>query len=252
VFRKWGLAFILCAVSTQATAATKNILITGFWPPTNEMIRRLNRNPVQNPEGWLGHNYKNSGFDVYAYFPEFPQGTGRTGTGDFRVDFASAYNDFMRYTIELQPIAVVSFGAGAGPWEIEATDVAVFQKMFESGNIPSNIGQAVRYPIPDSLKAPIEYRSSLPMELIRDKVNTTGGPSAWIDQNGAGTFLCAFMAYLGGWYHHEHRDPRDPAYNAMAGFIHVSALPADATQAVDATLEAIFETLEIGSHYAGN
>jgi pyrrolidone-carboxylate peptidase len=216
------------------------------------MIRRLSPNPAQNPQGWLGQNYKNSGYDVYAYFPEFPQGTGPTGTGDFRVDFASAFNDFMRYTAELQPVVIVSFGEGVGPWEIEAADVAAFQKMFESGHIPSNVGQEVFYPIPDSLKAPIEYRSSLPMELIRDKVNAIGGPRAWIDQKGAGDFLCAFMAYLGGWYHNEHSDPRDPSYNAMAGFIHVSATPTEAARAVDATLDAIFEVLEVNTRYANS
>lgn len=217
------------------------------------MLRRFSTNPQQNPEGWIGRNYKNSGYDVYAYFPEFPAGTGSVGAGDFRVDYASAFNDFMRVTGDLQPVVIVSFGVGSGPWEMEAADVAYFQKMFESGNIPSVVGEKAQYPIPESLKAPVEYRSSLPLELIRDKVNALTGnrPQAWIDEkNGAGSFLCGFTAYLGGWYHAEHSDPNDPAYNAMAGFIHISTSKEEGARAVDATLEAILESLAPAVNFA--
>lgn len=207
------------------------------------MLRRFSANPQQNPEGWIGRNYKNSGYDVYAYFPEFVNGDS-VGEGDFRVDFASTYNDFMRVTAELQPVAIVSFGVGEGPWEVEAADLALFQRMFATGNIPSVVGETVRYPIPESLKQPVNFRSSLPLELIRDKVNALKAPRAWIDEkNGAGAFLCGFIAYLGGWYHNEHSDPYDPAHNAMAGFIHIATTKEDGERAVDATLDALLETL---------
>lgn len=250
MFRNLGLA-LLCAFSVQAFAVSKNILLTGYWSPSNDMLRRFSPNPEQNPEGWIGRNYMNSGYDVYAYFPEFPKESGTVGVGNFRVDFASAYNDFMRVTADLQPVAIVSFGVAGGPWEIEAQDLASFQKMFSSGNIPSVVGEVIRYPIPESLKAPVSYRSSLPLELIRDKVNTLPAPRAWIDQTqGAGTYLCAFTAYLGGWYHNEHSDPNDPAYNAMAGFIHINTSKEDGERAVHMTLEAIVETLKASQQIA--
>src|SRR5262245_41383211 len=49
-----------------------NIMITGYWPPTNEMIREFSNNPTQNPGGWIGGNWEGRGYNVYAYFPEFP------------------------------------------------------------------------------------------------------------------------------------------------------------------------------------
>lgn len=48
----------------------KNILVTRFWHPTNEKLRRFSNNLEKNPEGWIGENWNGMGFDVYAYFPE--------------------------------------------------------------------------------------------------------------------------------------------------------------------------------------
>lgn len=224
--------------SANAFAASKNILLTGYWPPTNEMLRRLSPTHPQ----WIGKNWRGTGYDVYAYFPEFPNG-GIVGQGDFRVDFASAFNDFMKYTDALQPIAIVNFGQGMGPWELEKNVPPVFQKMFESGNIPSTVGEKVKYPIPPALAQPITYYSSLPLEAIKARVNEVTRVRAWIDDQGLGEFICAFTAYLSGWYHEQHKDPDDPAYNAMSGFIHVQASVEDAEAAVNATLESVIENL---------
>ena len=46
-----------------------NVMITGYWPPTNEMLRRFSPDPVQNPDGWIGGNWEGRGFNVYAFFP---------------------------------------------------------------------------------------------------------------------------------------------------------------------------------------
>ena len=70
-------------------AHTQNILLTGYWPPTNEMLRKFSTNPDQNPGGWQGQNWEGRGYDVYAFFPEFPGGTGSNpkGNGDFEIDY---------------------------------------------------------------------------------------------------------------------------------------------------------------------
>ena len=66
-----------------------HVLITGYWPPTNEMLRQWSQDPEQNPGGWVGENWEGRGYNIYAFFPEFPGGTGQNpkGDGDFEVDY---------------------------------------------------------------------------------------------------------------------------------------------------------------------
>jgi len=75
-----------------------NVVLMGYWPPTNEMLRPWSTNPEQNPDGWTGENWRGTGYDVYAFFPEFPpdgdpsnDGIGELGAvgsaeSDLRVD----------------------------------------------------------------------------------------------------------------------------------------------------------------------
>ena len=37
------------------------ILLTGYWPPTNEMIRHFSQNQNLNSEGWQGENQQEEG-----------------------------------------------------------------------------------------------------------------------------------------------------------------------------------------------
>ena len=46
-----GAVLGLGAASAALAANTQNILITGYWPPTNEMLRQWSQNPAQNPGG---------------------------------------------------------------------------------------------------------------------------------------------------------------------------------------------------------
>ena len=62
------LATGLCA---QLPAPRPAILLTGYWPPSNEAVRPFSNNPVQNPGGWVGSDWEGRGYDVYSYFPEF-------------------------------------------------------------------------------------------------------------------------------------------------------------------------------------
>ena len=43
---------------------TNNILLTGYWPPTNHMLRQFSTDPEQNPGGWRGRNWRGHGFDI--------------------------------------------------------------------------------------------------------------------------------------------------------------------------------------------
>lgn len=222
-----------------ASRANSNILLTGFWAPTNEMLREFSPDPALNGGVWIGKNWKNSGFDVYAYFPQFSGD--EVGYGDFRVDFASSFNDFMRITNELKPVAVLSFGKGAGPWEIETKFPAYYLAQFRNG-IKSTVGENARYPVPESLKGNRTFFSTLPVEKIRQAVNRLESPHlrAWVDHEGdAGNFLCGFMGYLNGWYQAENNS----ATVRMAGFIHVDGDLEKSKNNLNATLEVIVNQL---------
>ena len=237
------LAVVLSLVfSAPSFSATRNILVTGYWPPTNEMLRDLS---PKSPR-WKGRDWQGTGYDVYAYFPERTEETGGVGEGDFRVDFAAVYNDFTRVTSELKPVAILSFGAGEGPWEIEGVYHPHFAEWFRRGEIPSAIGVKVRHAIPASLAERVTRRSTLPMEEIRSAVAAlgAGGLRPWIDRDGgAGDYVCAFTGYLESWYQSQHADPADPAHVKAAGFIHVNGSRAKAEASMLATLGALVRSL---------
>ena len=58
--------------STGPVACAKNVVLMGYWPPTNEMLRPWSTDPTQNPDGWIGADFGGYGYDVYSFFPEFP------------------------------------------------------------------------------------------------------------------------------------------------------------------------------------
>ncbi len=117
------------------------ILLTGYWPPTNDMLvdfsptrKSTNRAPAAPaPPGkaWEGENWRDLGFDIFSYYPTFPANFpyldqwlsvcfnapslpnpatwwGR-GIGDFEINYASAAIDFWKYTAMHKPLAVFTF-----------------------------------------------------------------------------------------------------------------------------------------------
>ena len=211
---------LVLAIFSVSAQASKNILLIGFWPPTNEMLREF-----KAPQ----KNWKNSGFDIYAYYPEFPKG-GSVGEGPFRVDFAATFNDFQKYTKELEPVAIIGFGHGAGPWEIETNFPNHFARWFREGRLPSQVG-VVNVAVPPSLEENIRRYSSLPVGAIAKRVG-------WVDRNDdAGDYLCGFLGYLSAWYHDTN------PHNQMAGFIHVNMSLLEAKKSLDLTLDAVVENL---------
>ena len=83
-----ALILICWSAAASFAANTTNIMLTGYWPPSNEMLRKFSTDPNQNPGGWQGENWEGRGYNIYAYFPEFPGGTGSNpkGEGDLEVD----------------------------------------------------------------------------------------------------------------------------------------------------------------------
>ncbi|MFO0840421.1 MAG: hypothetical protein U1D55_18085 [Phycisphaerae bacterium] len=220
----FALACTLLAQSAWA-AFTRNIMLTGYWPPTNEMVRGFSPNPTQNPGGWQGQNWQGLGFDVYSYFPEFPGGVLNQGVGDLMVDYQDTYEDFFRIANQIQPVAIITFSRTSNftppSWEVEWR-----QRNLESW-IDDYIAPTQPTPSPPDPTAAagfIRY-SSLPMQQIVNAVNATpaAGANAFIDQTDfGGGFLSEFIAYMGTWYHDMHANQSDPAWNVAAGHIHVS------------------------------
>ena len=198
------------------------IMLTGYWAPTNEMLRPWSQNPAQNPRAWIGANWENSGYDVLSYFPEFPAGSGERGVGDFEVDWDDTKEDFKRITETIHPIAILSFGHGAGPWEIEI-------------NAPQVRASSDR-----------DYKNTLPAQAIQDAVNASTRLRAWVDWNGnAGNYLCGYLSNMGAEYQSRHSNEQDPHRVIAQGFIHVNATHSvpEYQKAVEATLRATIQHL---------
>jgi hypothetical protein len=203
-------------------AHTNNIMITGYWPPTNEMIRHFSANPKQNPNGWEGGNWEGSGYDIYSFFPEFENFPSMPkGTGDFEVDYQDTSADWWRISAEVEPVAIITFSRGATgmDWELEMNqrNIRNWARDYVAPFRPT--------PNPPDDSVPVNYvrPSTLPVDAIRDAVDAANlGLNAFVDVNGnGGGFLSEFIAYHGVWYQDIHKGLDDPARSVAAGHIHV-------------------------------
>jgi len=241
-----SLSVPMLLIATAAHADyTNNILITGYWPPTNEMIRRFSTSPTQNPSGWAGGNWENRGYNIHSYFPEFPGGVGVNpqGTGDLMVDYQDTVEDWARITAEIKPVAIITFsrGASGSNWELE------YRTKNRASWVADYIAPFQPTPSPPDPTVPAETIrfSTLPMQNIVNSVNQAGlGINAFIDSNSAnlaGGFLSEFIGYHGSWYQATHSSPNDPAWCVAAGHLHVGInTPLAAAQlATDITLREL-------------
>ncbi len=226
-----------------------NVLLTGYWPPTNEMLRQFSPNPDQNPGGWVGENWEGRGYNVYAFFPEFPGGTNQNpkGDGDFEVDYQDTSGDWWPLVAELAPLAIITFSRAntSNGWELEG------------GNRTYAIGDWTNdylAPLQPTPELPImseppgtERYSTLPIDEIIAAVTASGANvdpfSTVIDE---GRFLSNFIGYHGCWYHVLHADPADPAYNVAGGHIHVGRYTAlaDAVLATEVTVRTLLDYVD--------
>ena len=218
-----------------------NIMLTGYWPPTNDMLRKFSTNPKQNPDGWEGEDWEGRGYDIYAFFPEFPDGTWPIGEGDFEVDYQDTSEDWWPITAEVRPVAIITFSRGSSDmsWEIEMNQfnrlnwIADFERPFFPTPSPPD----------DSVPAETLRPSSLPVEDIAFRVNLLHlGLTAFVcyDHDGGG-FLSEFIAYHGVWYRDIHLEPEDEFQCVTAGHIHVGEFvsPRVGTLAAEETLRVV-------------
>jgi hypothetical protein len=225
-----------------------NIMLTGYWPPSNEMIRQFSDNPEQNPGGWVGEDWEGRGYNIYAYFPEFPGGELDKGEGDFEVDYQDTSADFWPLVAQLEPVAIITTGRGGEDmsWEVDwqHRNRACF------GWLDDYLDPRKPTPCPpdDSVGTNYIRHSSLPMQAIADAVNAAGlDVDAFVDMTTyGGQFLCEYIGYHANWYHELHSNPNDPQWSVANGHIHVGGLVdlLDATAAMEVTLRTLIDRLD--------
>ena len=223
---------------------TNNIMITGYWPPTNNMVRHFSTNPEQNPDGWQGENWEGSGYDIHSFFPEFPDWPNdRKGTGDFEVDYQDTSEDFWRITEEIKPVAIITFSrTDRRRWELETMQ----RNLEEWGDDFEAPFQPTPSPPDDSVEPGHIRHSTLPTFEIVDAVRDANLPriNPMVDEAGfGGGFVSEFIAYHGTWYQSLHSSPDDPYRNVAAGHIHVGMnVPLDsAVQATEISLRVLID-----------
>lgn len=246
--RVFTIAAAITAVASIAHAGhTNNILLTGYWPPTNNIVRPFSTNPAQNPEGWIGGNWEGRGYNIHSYFPEFPSGLGK-GVGDLEVDYQDTSADWVRITDEIKPVAIITFSRGSAgkSWEIEYRGrnleqwVDDYEAPFQPTPSP---------PDPTMPAGGIRY-SSLPMVQILQAVRSSGIDVApFIDSSSSsfgGGFLSEFIGYHGMWYKDAHDDPEADYRAFAAGHIHVGTGVSveNGRAAADVTLRELIRYLD--------
>jgi len=202
------------------------ILLTGYWPPTNEAVRPFSQNSLLNPEGWIGENWEEYGFDIISYFPTFSppdcESCGQ-GNGDLEVDYQDTSEDWWNIVESLNPISIITFSRGYinYSWELE-------YKYYNWFNWINDFTPPYQpTPTPPDQDSPMNSMrfSSLPMTEIVDVVNSSDlGLNAYIDYAaGAGMYLSEFKGFHGVWYKALMDNIEDtPCY--VAGHVHVGGL----------------------------
>lgn len=223
-----GVAAIGLVTSTAWAGHTNNIMITGYWPPTGDMIRPFSTNSAQNPGGWIGQNWEGRGYNIYSFFPEFDGPDDEQGHGDFPVDYQATSEDWWRITSEIRPVAIITFSWTPGSasrqykdWELEGIN-SNWSNWVNDYEAPY---QPTPSPPDASVPAGTARRSTLPMGQIQHDVGIANvGVKPVMDMyGGGGTFLSEYIGYHGLWYQSLHSSSSDPYWNVAAGHIHVGA-----------------------------
>ena len=221
------------------------ILLTGYWPPTNEAVRPFSQNTLLNPNGWIGENWEGLGYDIISFFPSFnpPDCTEcGQGYGDLEVDYQDTSEDWWNIVEEHNPVAIITFSRGYinNSWEME------WKYYNWLGWIDDFTPPYQPTPAPPDQDSPINHMrfSSLPMTEIVDAINSADlGLYSYIDYaEGAGGYLSEYKGFHGVWYKYlmENED-ETPCY--LAGHVHVGGL-VDWDTAHEATLITVRKTIQ--------
>ena len=198
------------------------IMVTGYWPPTNEMVRHFSKNIELNPEGWQGGNWEDLGYDVVSFFPEFnPADCNNCGQGygDLEVDYRDFSQDFWPIVEDINPVGIITFSRGSNDmsWELE-------NRLVNRTNwIDDYMSPLLPTPNPpDDTVSNYHVRyTSLPVdEIINAIFDAQLGLDAYLDNTNAGMFLSEFAGYHGVWYKENYdEDIEKPCFSG--GHIHV-------------------------------
>jgi len=223
------------------------ILLTGYWPPSNEGIRSFSQNHLLNPNGWIGGNWENRGYDIVSYFPIFTdpdcESCGQ-GYGDLEVDYQDTSEDWWNIIDSINPIAIITFSRGYidYSWELEWQ---YFNYFYWTADFTEPFYPT---PAPPDSSLPINTRrySSLPMDSIVSQIASSGlGLTPYIDYTqGAGAYLSEFMGYHGVWHKAKMDSANIPCI--VAGHVHVGGLIDwdTAQQAVAITLREVIKVVD--------
>ena len=223
------------------------ILLTGYWPPSNEAIRPFSQNHLLNPDGWVGENWENRGFDIVSYFPIFTdpdcQSCGQ-GYGDLEVDYQDTSEDWWNIVDSINPIAIITFSRGYidHSWELEWQ---YFNYFYWTADFTEPFYPT---PTPPDSTVPTNTRrySSLPMDSIVSKIESSDlGLTPYIDYTqGAGMYLSEFMGYHGVWHKAKMDSANIPC--VVAGHVHVGGLIDWDTvrQAAEITLREVIKVVD--------
>ena len=236
-------------------APNLKILLLGYWPPSNEAVRRFSRNPLLNPEGWIGENWEESGYDIISYFPSFLppdcMNCGQ-GNGDFEVDYQDFSEDWWNVVDTISPAAIITFSRGFmdNSWELE-------WQYFNSINwVPDYTPPYQPTPTPPDSLIPFNTArySSLPMDSIVNAIQSANlGLNPYIDYtSGAGNFLSEFAGYHGVWYKAIMDSAHLPLYSA--GHVHVGGLIdwETAQEAAKVTLREVIKYVDLFRELPGD
>ncbi len=243
--------FVPGSARTQQVMAGRRpaIMLTGYWPPSNEGVRPFSDDPVQNPQGWIGSDWEGRGYDVYAYFAEYSPPTCTScgsGAGDLEVDYQDTSNDFWLLADALQPIAIITFSRTNAQlsWEVEMNQynrtswTNDYTPPLQPTPSPPDAGIA-----PDALRL-----TALPAQQIVDDIMSANlglDPFICFSQS-AGGFVSGFIAYHGVWYQALHDQPSAPDWCVAAGHVHVGRGIAwsVARDAVEVTLRTVIQYVD--------
>jgi hypothetical protein len=209
----------------RSRESNNKILLCGYWPPSNECIRPFSRNELFNPNGWIGENWEDSGYDIVSFFPNFTppdcDNCGQ-GNGDLEVDYQDTSDDWWNIVDSINPIAIITFSRGYidYSWEME-------WKYYNSINwVPDFTPPTLPTPSPPDSTWPTNSPrfSSLPLDSIVAAIDSANlGLNPYIDySNGAGNYLSEFLGYHGVWYKAQMDSADVPCYTV--GHVHVGGL----------------------------
>ena len=223
------------------------IMLTGYWPPTNEMVRHFSQDSELNPEGWQGENWEGLGYDVVSFFPQFEPADCNDcgqGYGDLEVDYQDFSQDFWPIVEEVQPVGIMTFSRGFNDmsWELE-------NRLVNRTNWYDDY-TAPFLPTPNPPDASVgSYHvryNSLPISEIISAIEVSHlGLDPYLDNTNAGMFLSEFSGYHGVWYKETYEEDNEiPCF--AGGHIHVGAQVDwdTAREATEISLRALINHVE--------